>query len=188
MRAFIALLPPPEVIDHLDTFLEVRRPAAPLRWTDPEFFHVTLAFAAKLPESALDELYERLERFCSRREGFRTRIKGGGAFPNVAEAKVLWADLELTDADRQRMGRLSHDIRQVANKAGVPVAGGGFRPHVTVARTRPIEASNWVRLLDEYSGPDWDATEVGLIESRLGEGPGGRSKYAVLERFALRQR
>lgn len=188
MRAFIALLPPPEVIEHLDSFLEVRRASAPLRWTDPEFFHVTLAFAAKLPESALDELYERLLRFCVRRIGFQTRIRGGGAFPNVAEAKVLWADLELTEEERQRLGRLSHDIRQVANKAGVQVAGGGFRAHVTIARTPRIEASNWVRLLDGYVGPDWDATEVGLIESRLGEGPGGRSKYAVLERFALKPR
>lgn len=186
MRAFLALLPPDEAIEDLEAFLDVRRAAAPFRWTPPEHFHVTLAFAADLPEHCLDEFNERMGRCCARRSGFHTRISGGGAFPDAATARVLWAGLDLTPAERQRLGRFSHDLRQVATKSGVPVSGGRFRAHITVARTRPREVSNWVRLLDDYVGPEWTADHVALVASHLGEGPRGRPRYEVWERYALR--
>jgi len=186
MRAFLALLPPDEAVADLDSFLDVRRAAAPFRWTPAEHFHITLAFAAELPEHRLDELIERVARFCARQAGFHTRISGGGAFPDAATARVLWAGLDLTPEQRQRLGRFSHDLRQVATKSGVPVSGGRFRAHLTIARTRPTQVSHWVRLLAGYAGPEWTADQVALVASHLGEGPRGRPRYDVLERFDLR--
>ncbi|HNA98757.1 MAG TPA: RNA 2',3'-cyclic phosphodiesterase [Marmoricola sp.] len=186
MRAFLALIPPPEVTADLDAFLEVRRAAAPLRWTDPEHFHVTLVFAADLPESSLTDLEIRLARFAARHPGFRTRVHGGGAFPNPATARVLWAGLDLSEAERQRMGRFSHDLRQVVTKSGIQVSGGRFRAHITIARTRPIEATNWVRLLEGYSGPPWTADRIALVQSHLGQGRLGRPRYDVLAEFDLK--
>ena len=55
---FVAVLPPPEVVEHLDDFLSVRREAAAFRWSDPEQWHLTLAFAADVPDRSLDELDE----------------------------------------------------------------------------------------------------------------------------------
>lgn len=185
MRAFIAIMPPQEAIDDLDDFLDVRRDAAPLRWTDPEHFHVTLAFVPNLAERCLDELCERLDRFFTRKSGFATRIEGGGAFPDATQARVLWAGLGLDESERQRLGRLSHDTRQVANKAGVATHGGRFKAHITVARTRPTEASSWVRLLQGYVGPPWNAKDVALVQSQLGEGRGGRPRYDRLQSFEL---
>ncbi|MFN8106236.1 MAG: RNA 2',3'-cyclic phosphodiesterase [Nocardioidaceae bacterium] len=185
MRAFIAIMPPQEAIDDLDDFLDVRRAAAPLRWTDPEHFHVTLASAPDLAERCLDELCERLDRFFTRKPAFATRIEGGGAFPDATKARVLWAGLGLDETERQRLGRLSHDTRQVATKAGVATHGGRFKAHITVARTRPTEASSWVRLLQGYVGPPWTATEVALVQSRLGEGRGGRPRYDRLQCFEI---
>src|SRR3954451_24125541 len=83
MRLFVALAPPPEALEHLDEFLDVRRGAGDFRWVQPDQVHVTLAFLAEVPDRKLDDLVERLERAAARRTAFETAVAGGGAFPNV---------------------------------------------------------------------------------------------------------
>jgi 2'-5' RNA ligase len=62
MRMFVAAIPPEEVVEDLEEFLSVRREAAPLRWTLPEQWHLTLAFLAEVPDRRYDDLLARLER------------------------------------------------------------------------------------------------------------------------------
>ena len=184
MRMFVAAVPPPEVVEHLEEFLSVRRDAAAYRWTVPDQWHVTLAFLAEVPDRAYDDLVERLTRAARKRHPVRATIAGGGAFPNVGRAKVLWAGLELDDAEELR--RLATGSRAAASKAGIEVAGERFKPHITVARTgRPVEATTWVRLLDAYRGPEHVLDEISLIASHLGEGPRKRPRYEVMETFPL---
>lgn len=183
---FVALVPPEHAIEDLDAFLDVRREAGAFRWTLPEQVHVTLAFCEDVPERALDDLVERLARAARRRTPFTTRITGGGAFPNAARARVLWAGLELTEAARTELDRLATGAKAAAGKAGAEVDGRRFRPHLTVARMgRPTEVTSWVRLLDAYGGPTWTADHVSLVASHLGEGPRNRPRYEVVERFTL---
>lgn len=186
LRLFAALVPPADAVEHLDDFLEVRRAAAPFRWASSEQFHVTLAFLAAVEERRLDDLVERLARAAGRRTSWETRIAGGGAFPNAARARVLWAGLELDEAGATELDRLATGCRAAANRAGIPVDGQRFRPHVTVARVGvPAEVSDWVRLLDGYRGPSWTADTVTLVVSHLGEGARGRPRYETVEEFAL---
>lgn len=186
MRMFAAVVPPAEAVDDLDAFLEVRRDAAPFRWASSEQLHVTLAFLAEVEERRLDDLAERLARAAARRTSFETRIAGGGAFPNPARARVLWAGLELDEAGGTELDRLATGCRAAANRAGVPVDGQRFRPHVTVARMRaPDEVSDWVKLLDGYAGPPWPVDRVTLVASHLGEGPRGRPRYEPVGQFEL---
>jgi len=186
MRAFVAVVPPEPVIEDLDEFLDVRRAAAGFRWASTEQLHVTLAFAASVPDRSYEDWVERLERAARRRTPFDAVITGGGAFPSVDRAKVLWAGLELSDAGRTEMDRLATGARAATTKAGIEVDGGRFRPHVTLARVnRPEEMTNWVRLLDAYRGPGWTVDRIALVESHLGEGPRGRPRYEVREEFRL---
>jgi 2'-5' RNA ligase len=186
MRAFVAVVPPAEVVEHLDAFLDVRREAAAFRWTPPEQLHVTLAFLAEVADRRLDELVERLGRAAARRSSFTAAIADGGAFPDVARARVLWAGLDLDETGRTELPRLATGARAAASRSGVPVDGQRFRPHVTLARLgRPAEVTAWVRLLDAYRGPSWEVREVALVASYLGEGPRGRPRYETVEEFAL---
>lgn len=186
MRMFVALTPPDEAVEHLDEFLAVRREAAPFRWSLPEQVHVTLAFLAEVPERHLDDLVERLTRAARRRTAFPTRIAGGGAFPNAARARVLWAGLDVDETGRTETVRMATGARAAASKAGIEVDGQRFRPHLTVARLgRPAEVSRWVRLLDAYAGPDWVADRIDLVASYLGEGPRGRPRHEVVESFEV---
>ena len=181
----MAIIPPQEVRDDLADFLEPRRETAPVRWSDPDQVHVTLAFLEHVAERKVDELVERLERTAGRRRPVAARIAGGGAFPHVAGARVLWAGLELDDADDAlQVTRMAEGARAAANRTGVKVDGRKFRPHLTIARTSgPTELTNWVRLLDAYRGPEWTIDSFFLVASHLGEGPHGRPRHEVLAEF-----
>lgn len=186
MRLFVALVPPEEAVEHLDEFLEVRRSAASFRWASAEQLHVTLAFLAEVEERRLDDLLEGLARAAAKRTAFDTAIAGGGAFPDAARARVLWAGLDLDKDAGAVMDRLAAGCRAAANQAGIPVDGQRFRPHVTLARlNRPTEVSDWVRLLHGYAGPRWAPDRVALVASHLGEGPRGRPRYEVVEELEL---
>ena len=186
MRLFVALVPPPDAVEHLDEFLDVRREAADFRWSDPDQFHVTLAFLAAVPDRRLDDLVERLGRAARRRTPVTTRLAAGGAFPDPARARVLWTGLDLDQAGRTEVGRMATGARAAAARAGIEVAGQRFRPHVTVARMRrPGEVSSWVRLLEGYQGPTWRTDHYTLVESHLGEGPRRRPRYETLETFPV---
>jgi 2'-5' RNA ligase len=187
MRLFVAVVPPEGVLEHLDEFLSVRREVGEgFRWTVPDQWHLTLAFMEAVAERHLDDLVERLGRAGQRRTPFELGFAGGGAFPNAARAKVLWLGVAGNDAARTELDRLATGARAAATRAGAEVAGGKFRPHLTLARLgRPREVSKWVRLLDAYEGPRWTVEEFALIQSHLGEGPRKRPRHVVLETFPL---
>ena len=186
MRMFVALVPPDDALAGLAEFVEPRREAEPgFRWTDPEQWHVTLSFMEDVTERRLDDLLARLERAARRRTSFSAAIAGGGAFPNPARAKVLYAGVA-ADPDTVELTRLATGVRAAGNKAGAPAAGGPFHPHITLARLRgPAEATRWVRILDSYQGPVWPARRITLIASHLGEGPRRRPRYEPVASFDL---
>lgn len=186
MRMFVAVVPPTDVVEHLDEFLEPRREHGAFRWTASDQLHVTLAFLEQVPDRSLDALVDNLRRGAARRTPFEARVAGGGAFPDPAHAKVVHAGLDLTADARTELDRLATGARAAAGRAGLAVDGTRFRPHVTVARTgRPQEVTRWVRLLDGYAGPPWTVDRVVLVHSLLGEGPRKRPRHEVVEEIEL---
>ena len=184
MRMFVALVPPPAVLEHLEEFLAVRREAGPeLRWTLPEQWHLTLAFMPSVADRHLDDLSDRLGQAAARRSAFPLALAGGGAFPDPARAKVLFARVE---TEGEELERLVTGVRAAAGKAGAGPDGGPFNPHVTLARSgRPLEATRWLRVLDAYRGKTWWAQEAALVASHLGEGPRRRPRHDLVETFRL---
>ena len=184
MRMFVALLPPEHALEDLAAFVGPRQEAEPgFRWTVPEQWHVTLAFLADVADRHLDDLLARLERAAARRTPFGVTLAGGGAFPDPARAKVLFVGVR---TEGEELGRLVTGTRAAATKAGAPVHGGRFHPHVTLARTgRPVQVTRWLRVLEAYRGPEWTGGEITLVASHLGEGPRRRPRYEPLATFPL---
>ena len=190
MRMFAAVMPPQDVLDELGEFLGPRQEAShesgELRWTRPGSWHLTLAFMADVPDRSLDDLLDRLTRAGKRRSPFTLRLDGAGAFPNPARAKVLYAAVGGDPEAVEELRRLATGARAAANKAGAPSDGAAFRPHLTLARVRrPVEATRWLRVLSTYRSRDFPVTEMVLVESHLGQGPGNRPRYEVVQSFAL---
>ena len=185
-RMFVAAIPPHEAVEHLDEFLAARREAAAFRWSDPEQWHLTLAFSADVPDRALDDLDERLTRLAHRRSTLELRVAGGGAFPHPDRARVLYARLDVGDDAAAGLDLLAAGCRAAMSRAGARVDGQRFRPHLTLGRLgRPDNVTSWVRLLDAYDGPAWAVDEIVLVASHLGEGPRRRPRHEVVGTYAL---
>ena len=190
MRAFFAVLPPQEILDHLTTHLEPRRDAdteRKWRWTRPEHLHLTLAFLADLPEHREEELAETATDWASRQHPVRMRWARAGAFPDPGAAKVMWVGVSDEDA-RRALVAWSRALRGLANHSGAEVDGQRFVPHVTVARSaRPVRAGRWVQALDAYESPEFELDQLALVQSHLAEGPGRSPRYEVRHRLTLGQ-
>ena len=184
MRTFAAVYPPPWAVEHLDDFLDVRREAGAFRWTHAYQWHLTLAFFEDVPEHSFDALVARLEAAVGKRSSLEAAVAGGGVFPHVGRAKVLWAGVDVDDA--AELDRMAAGCRAAGATVGAPPTAERFRPHLTLARINPpIEATKWVRLLDAYRGPTWPVEEVALVESHLGEGPNRRPRHEVVATFSF---
>ncbi|MFN3601867.1 MAG: RNA 2',3'-cyclic phosphodiesterase [Dietzia sp.] len=180
-RMFVAVLPPDEVREELERFLE---PRPGLAWTAPSQWHLTLTFCPVVDEWRIDDLAERLGAVARKHEPFRIRLAGAGAFPSVERAKVLWAGVEQSPVSP--LHALAAGARSAANAAGCVPDGARFRPHLTLARLGGRDdATAWLRVLDTFAGSTWTVSEIALVDSFLGEGPGGRARHEVVDRLPL---
>ena len=185
MRLFVAIAPPPAVLDELDALVEpLRASRHDLRWTSREAWHVTLAFLGQVDEAAVTRLLPRLKRAAGRHEQVRLAFAGAGAFPAATRANVLWSGMS---GDRRALARLAESVAAGASRAGAPPPDKGrrFQPHLTLARCRlPADVTELVAALDDYQGQPWTADRVHLVRSRLGatEHP----RYTSLASWPLR--
>jgi len=192
-RIFAAIVPPADAVEHLDDFLDPRRDAVRdeglLRWTIAEQFHVTLAFLPDVADHLVDEYVDRLADGLARTPVPVLRLAGPVTFPNAHETRALAVGVqpESEGADVV-LERMAGRARNAAVTVGTEVDGQRFRPHLTVARLRRAgDTTNWVRLLETYTGPEWPVLEAAVVASHLGEGPGGRPRYETLAEIPLGQ-
>lgn len=201
MRAFVAVLPPPDVVEALATFLEPRQDALAMhgrwRWTRPEHLHLTLAFLPELDGWREEELGEEGARWAARTAPLTLRLAGAGAFPDPGAARVLWAGVqedpgapgsrEQEEREEPRLGRWAAATRALSSRVGARVDGTRFSPHVTVARGvgPPGPAGHLVQSLDTLRTETWTADEVVLVRSYLGQGPRGTPRYEVLQTWEV---
>jgi RNA 2',3'-cyclic 3'-phosphodiesterase len=180
MRMFVALVPPAEALDELAAALRALPPQPRLRWTRPEQWHVTLAFLAEVDERTRDALTERLARTARRHPPLELALGGGGRFGD----QVLWTRVE---GDRTGLRRLADAVRAAARRCGLPVDDRPYRPHLTLARARPPapDLRPLVSALQEVRGRAWTASELHLVRSDLGAGPGGSARHETAGSWVL---
>lgn len=180
MRVFAAVVPPEEAHTDLEAFVEPRRAVdSPLRWTPSHLWHVTLAFMAEVPEGVLDSLLDQITAVADSTDPIPLRLKGAGMFPHAGEARVMWTDIRPEDPRcLEDLERLALRMRTACSRLDVPTAGGDYRPHLTLARSRrAFDGTHWLRAMEAYSGPTWLAEEATVFVSR--EDRSGRPHYEV---------
>ncbi|WP_051468332.1 RNA 2',3'-cyclic phosphodiesterase [Actinomadura oligospora] len=187
MRLFVALLPPQEVLDELEAFVEPLRGIVPeLRWTRSELLHVTLAFFGDVDDRTLEKLLPRLERAAARHDRLSLSLAGGGAFPDGgAHARVLWTGLY---GDRRDLAALASSTAAAGRRAGTPPdRHSTFRPHLTLARSRhPVDVRPLLEPMSSFAGQPWTAEAVHLVQSRLPAKGRTQVEYESLESWPLR--
>lgn len=180
LRLFAAIRPPEPALEHVERGFDAVRYGAGsrLRWVPRENLHVTLAFYGEVPEGAVGDLTAALAAAAAGVPPVTLDLRGAGSF----SGRTLWVGV----GGEVESGRRLMD--GAAEAGGLP-AGERRRPHLTIARasrrSRETDLAGPTRALSAYRGPEWTATEVLLLRSLLGEGPGGAPRYEVMERVPL---
>lgn len=183
MRLFVALAPPAEAVAELAAVLRDLPTEPQVRWTRPEQWHVTLAFLAEVDERARAELAERLGRVARRHAPLTLSLAGGGRFGG----QVLWTRIE---GDRMPLRRLADAVRAAVRRCGLPTDQRPYRAHLTLARSArttqpPPDLRPLVAALQGFVGSAWPATDLRLVRSHLGAGPGGTARHEAVATWPL---
>jgi 2'-5' RNA ligase len=197
VRLFVAIVPPPAVLAELAAGLASSRAAWPgVRWSEPDAWHVTLAFLGEVDDGVLPELRTRLERAAGRHPVQELAIRGGGAFPGAERARVVWAGVVWAGVQGDRPGlaaltALAASVAAGARRAGAPPPDEGrrYRPHLTLARLRePADVRPLTAGLAGLATEPWSAGRIELIRSHLPEPgrPGARPRYESLASWPLK--
>jgi 2'-5' RNA ligase len=186
MRLFVAVAPPDAALAELEQVVAPLRAAAPdLRWTGTSAWHLTLAFLGEVAEHVLPALETRLGRAAHRHPPQQLAIAGGGAFPSLRKAQVLWAGFS---ADDEALASLAASVMAGARRAGAPPSDERrkYRPHLTLARCRaPADVSGLTGALARFTGTAWTADSIHLIRSHLST---GLPRYEDVASFPLEGR
>jgi 2'-5' RNA ligase len=160
-RAFLAIVPPPEVLDAVDALLDRRVAAKRFKWTRRDQWHVTIQFYGRVGD--VEALTGALVDACANRSPVRLQLRGGGAFPRPKRAEIYWLGVDDGDA----LATL-HEVVMDATAAFVARRDrASFHPHLTLARlTSRLDLTDDVDALERVPvGTPWTATELTLMAS-----------------------
>ena len=159
-RAFLAIVPPDDVLDAIEALIERRR-SSRFAWTRREQWHVTVQFYGRVGDD--DALRAALAPSIARVAPLRVQVRGGGAFPTPRRAQVYWLGLDGGDALWDvRDSVVSATEAFIARRDRV-----AFRPHLTLARLkRATDLTADVAALEHAPiGTPWMLEELTLLES-----------------------
>jgi RNA 2',3'-cyclic 3'-phosphodiesterase len=177
-RCFVAVPISDQLRSQLSAMVQALRADPELdaawRWTDPEGWHLTLAFLGATDPARVPELADALAASTGGLERFSVRTDGLRVVPSRRAARVLWYEVE--DA----AGRLRWTADVVRAGLGQDAADR-FSPHLTLARARDRRGVDAVAVL-ETAAPtgEIDIDRVVLYRSHLGQGPARYEALAVV--------
>lgn len=184
MRLFIALnLSDGAKEGVYDAARPLREAGLPVRWLDPDAYHLTLKFLGNPHPDLTPRVSAAIKEVGGKNRPFSMEIRAFGAFPTIRRPRVLWAGVEPVLALRC----LKQDVEWGLASLGFSRETSAFHPHITVGRARAETGAGAFRGLDALvAGLDFrhriDVTSVELMRSHLSRtGP----RYGVVSSAAL---
>lgn len=184
MRLFVAIdLPDPVRREVRDATAPLREADLPVRWVEPDKYHVTMKFLGEMRPEAREDAVRLLRRAASGSSSMELELESMGAFPSLRRPRVLWVGVGATPPLRA----LKHDLEHAFARMGVEMETRAFRPHVTVGRAREGAGAGEFRALEELADEvspqeSFTVEHLELMRSRLR--PEG-AVYTVEERVPL---
>ena len=163
-RAFLAVVPPPAVLDVVAARVApITAHEPPLRGLPRPQWHVTLQFLGPVDDA--ERLAAALDPVLAARAPITHQLVGGGAFPSPRRATVLWIGVE----PAAPLADLAATVTGATAELGHVPEARRYHPHLTVARAaRPRPMTRAVEALGaEPIGPPWTVAEVALVQSDL---------------------
>ena len=170
VRAFMALLLPPELMAAARRVQDQMRPLFPpgsVRWVAEENFHLTLRFFGDLDRKALRKATEVVESFDGQVPAIAARLGGVSAFPSATRPQTLWVAVEDHGGELEQLaGLIDRKIRE----AGFGPADKPWKSHLTlgrVGRDRTLRmGTEWTTGLT-YEEAESTISTIALMQSEL---------------------
>ena len=140
-------------------------------------WHITLAFLGNIPIEKYEPLLKILKNW-KLPESFKTSVRHFGAFPEMDNARVLWAGLE---KNRDEIEKLGKRLRELLDKKKIPYDEKPFIPHITMCRLKCPK--NLSRLSED--GKMKQEINFEINEIHLYKSIGGSHPYEILETIEL---
>lgn len=148
IRAFIALKLPESVsaaIRNVQEQLVGHR--LNVRWVKAENIHLTLKFLGDVDATHVDDVAAALEDAAVQQAPFYLSAKGGGVFPSVKRARVIWVGI---DGQVTALAELQKAVETKLAAIGFPGAGRRFTGHLTLGRGKgTINVERLIAAMDD---------------------------------------
>jgi len=171
-RAFVAIEPDSETRNRISLVAgEMRQFGLPMKYVEPENYHINLDFLGDVGERELAVQREKWEGISKSLGYFKIAVRGISAFPNTSAPRVVFAGCESTELA----------------SLGSRELGREFAPHITIGRVKRLGGNfgGLFQKLGEIEFGHFIAKEILLKESTLTrEGP----IYGTIGEFKLRGR
>ncbi|ACY18379.1 RNA 2',3'-cyclic phosphodiesterase [Haliangium ochraceum] len=159
-----------------------------VRWLAPANYHLTLKFLGWTPPEAVTALRDALAAPIAEVGRFDLIGRGLGAFPEPAQARVLWAGIDDATGGLAELARVLDDA---CHRLGFAREARAYHPHLTLGRLKT--PSDLAALLGEAAGAGAEGvsaqvfrktpvTAVTLFESVL---KSDGSEYLLRAQFRL---
>jgi 2'-5' RNA ligase len=187
LRLFVALnLPKQERTRIQRAVARLRESEFPVRWIEPEGYHLTLKFLGEVRPELVPTLERAIDRVATATNAFPISISGFGAFPTIRRPRVLWLGVDPSPALRC----LKQDLEWGLASHGFERETRAFHPHITIGRAEETEGAGAFRGLDDVAAglrfsANVPAVTVDLMRSQVSR---GGQKYTVLRESSLKQR
>jgi 2'-5' RNA ligase len=185
VRAFVAVVPPEDVLNQMEDFIGARlRPAARYKWVTRAQLHITLRFLGEAPPSKIEAVAEALAGAAAFPR-FDIRLDRAGGFPSLARPRALWLGVGQGENEGEKsLEALAAKVEKASVAAGFPPETKKFQPHLTLARLRTPEplSPELEKALNAVPVFFWRCESFCLVKSDLRpEGP----IYTVLKEYPL---
>ena len=167
-RLFVAVWPPPDVLDVIAAM--PRPPLAGARWTTRKQWHVTLRFLGRIDDAQESELRSILAETAARSGPVQARA---GPSPRRL-GQSIWA------LPVDGLGPLAESVLASTSRLGEPPTHRQFQGHITLARARRPRALAGLPVPEVEAA--WTVSEVTLVSSDLR--PDG-ARYEIVDRWGL---
>lgn len=184
MRLFIALNLPKKERERIHRAARALRESdMPVRWVDPDNYHVTLKFLGEVRKEHMSRVEEAMGRVAKSTKAFTTDFGGFGAFPTIRRPRLIWLGL----GANPELRCLKQDLEWTLGDVGFDAETRSFHPHVTLGRADDRGGAGAFRGLDrlvadmEFSG-EVKVHTIDLMRSQISK---GGAKYSVISSAKL---
>lgn len=146
MRLFVGInLPKKQRARIHSAARKLREEDVPIRWVEPDNFHVTLKFLGEVRRERVPSVQEAMGRVAGSTRAFDTVLRGFGAFPTIRRPRVLWLGVWANPELRC----LKQDLEWTLGEIGFDAETRAFHPHITLGRAEAGGGAGEFRGLDE---------------------------------------